>query len=674
MLKRPNSLLLIILVFTFAILPLYAQEAEDNTDNASAASDDIFVFEVDDIIIEDELPDEEDVITPGQVTVFEREDIESSGARTAAEVVERAPGVVVSKQGGILEPQSVSIRGGEAEHVLVLIDGKAADSLWSGGADLSMIPVAEIERVEVIRGAAAAVYGEGAVSGVINIITTGAAKEQLEGGLEYGFASFNTHQLDGHLSGPFGEDSGVSGSITAGGLYTGGGYEYDISDTETLRTNNDGWAAHAAGSLDILDGDLSVSGSFYASERGTPGLMEFLTPEARTETLRGGCEIDYGFETVAAGSFGFAADYAYRFSGYTNPEDGIDDSNENSSAGASAGWSIDWEGLGALWGASVDCDYRFNYLYSTALTDSTGSSVGGDAVQHAVSLRALADMIWGAFDLSPAVGLDWNLNHYSALEPAGDIAFTWMAAGGWSPFRTDYEEGPLYIKLNGGTAYRSPSFQDLFWPSGALASGNPDLRPETSISVDGGASYDFAGGEGFSARLEAVGFFSRTKDLIQWMPSAGGVWKPRNIGVVHSGGIEASGSIRFEELIGGVSLDIRLNYNWLVSVDADPESVNYMCQLAYRPPHSGNLSILFSIPEMFTLDLTCGYIGYRYTNNANQKSIPQVFILSAAGGYDFNEHFGLSISADNLLNISYTDRLGYPVPGIEWCLKGRVSL
>ena len=649
---------------------LYAQEAQEP--GADDGPNGVFVFEMEDIIIEDFEPEEEQVMSSGQVTVIDREDIETSGARTAAEVVERAPGVLVSKQGGILEPQTVSIRGGQAEHVLVLVDGRPADSIWTGGSDLSSIPVANIERIEIIRGAAAAAYGEGAVSGVINIITSGPDEDVAAGRLEYGFASFNTHQIEGRLGGPLGSESGLAGEIAAGGLYTSGEYEYSLSETEQVRTNNDGWAAHA--SAEIGSTDFSVDGSFFASERGTPGLMEFLTPEARIQNIRAGGGADISIDAGGAGFFNIAADYSRFYSNYRNPEEAINDTNDNSSASASAGWNTDIELDDTLLGIEAGTSYTFNYLYSTALTDSTGSAVDGTAMQHAVSLRLVFDMIAGQFDLGPAVGLDWNLNDYSALEAADDLAFTWLAAAGWSPFRTDYEEGPLYIKLNGGTAYRSPSFQDLFWPSGALAAGNPDLRPETGISIDGGASYRFPEAGGLSAVIEAVGFFSSTQDLIQWLPSAGGIWRPRNVGSVYSGGLELSGGLRVKELIEDVSLDISLVYNWLKTVDADSESVNYGKQLAYRPEHSGNLSLLFSLPDVFTFELVGGYIGYRYTNNANTKYIDHVFLLSASAGYDFNEYFGMSASADNLLNKSYIDRLGYPVPGIEWSLKGRVSL
>ncbi|MDC7227931.1 MAG: TonB-dependent receptor [Spirochaetales bacterium] len=672
MLSPRNKILL--LIFIIPALP-----------SSLLSADEVFDFTVDaEIVIEDTYVEENPDLKPGQVTVIDKEDIETSGARTVADVVERVPGVVVSRQGGILEQQSVSIRGGESEHVLILIDGKAVDSLWTGASDLSSITVSNVERIEVIRGSAAALYGEGAISGVINIITTGDPVVNTSSEVEYGFASYNTHSLQTTVSGPLSGDGGLSGELSAGGLYTGGGYEYETSEGEVVRTNNDGWVSNTSGKLDYGEpeddeaAEFSVSGSLYASEKGSAGLMEFLTPYARLASLRGGGGADLILPTADSGEFSAALDYSYKYARYTNYEDDsadeTDETNKNHSIAAGAGWTRGVEFRGLYADLSIDGGYQFDYLYSTSLTDSSGSALDGNAFQHAADLRASMSMLLGRFDITPAAGFDFNYTSYEASDTTSNTALTWSVSGGFSPFRDEYDEGPLYMKLNIGTGFRNPSFQDLFWPSGAIASGNPDLEPETSINWDGGVFYT-AGGRGkWSADIEAVGFFSIIDDLIQWMPTAGGVWRPSNVGYVYSGGAESSLKIRGEEVIDEVDMEVSLVYNWLKCVDADSDSVNFSNQLAYRPEHSGNIALLFSLPQQLSLETAMDYIGYRYTNNANTKYLDQVFLISATFNYDFNEHFRLTLSGDNLLNQSYIDRLGYPVPGIELCIKGRLSL
>ncbi|MDC7124467.1 MAG: TonB-dependent receptor [Spirochaetales bacterium] len=682
MLKKQISQFFLIFVLSFFIVFLVA--AQDENDSVDE-DDSLYTVIMDDIVIE-ENTEEEILYTTREVTVFTKEDIKKSGAKNVVDVVEMAPGVTVSRQGGVLEPQKVSIRGGETRHVLVLIDGKPADSVWTGGVDLSSIPLDSVERIEVIRGAAAAIYGEGAVSGVINIITKKDSAQKLSTSVEYGFASFNTHQLNTSLSGPFGKESGWSGSFNAGGLYTGGGYEYQVSDSTVERLNNDGWSANASGQLgwdktniktekepDVFD-SFKLNGSFYMSQRGAPGIMEFLTPNAEIDNIRasGGSSVELDAEK--AGTISININGAYISSEYSNPDDDVDDCNNDTSIDAGVSWVSNYDVSGVYITINTNAGYNFNYLYSTALTDSAGSSVDGDAFQHTASLHTNSDIIAGNFDFTPALGIDWYLDDYASMELDPDFAFTWSASGGWAPFRSSSSDGPFYIKLNAGTAYKNPSFQDLFWPQGAFAAGNSDLEPEKSFSTDLGLSYNFTNNEVFNAGIDISGFFSHIDDLIQWMPSAGGVWRPSNVGMVYSGGTELSGKLIFTKIFGWMDIDFNLVYNWLKCVDADSDSVNYGKQLAYRPEHSGNVSILFTIIDKFTIDFSGKYIGYRFTNNANTKYLDDVIILSTSLGMDITDFFHISATADNLLNQSYVDRLGYPVPGFEFGIKGRLSL
>lgn len=666
--RLTKTLLFIILSISCAAAG-FSQEHDSNI----ILLDDVIIFEVDDILIADAQVAEDPVIQPGQVSVFEKSSIEASGARTVADVVDRAPGVVVTRQGGILEPQSVSIRGSAADHVLVLIDGKPAESLWSGGSDLNRIAVQNIERIEVIRGAAAAAYGEGAFSGVINIITEKDAASEVSAELEYGYASFNTHMANAEVTGPISGEAAVSGRLAAGGLYTGGDYSYDTAGTIIERTNNDGWQVNLAGGIGWTPGmaELSISGDFKASERGTPGIMEFLTPDARSEEFNSSAGVLLSTDMDTSGIFNVEAGFSQNYSRYTNPEDNIDDSNSGIGLSCSADWTVSFELFGVIPVFTVSGGYNWDSLDSTALTDSTGSAVDGSADQHSSDLRAAVTLELGQFDIIPAAGFDWSCSNYAGMAPIADAAYSWSAAAGWSPFRDEIEEGPLYLKTNIGTSYKNPSFQDLFWPSGALASGNPDLKAEHGLSWDAGIYLTIPDP---ALKFEAVGFLGIAEDLIQWMPAAGGIWRPRNLGMVFTGGAELSGYFSMEDLFDSIDMSLSVSYSWLKTVDFDESSVNYLRQLAYRPEHSGRAGLLLSLPEVLSFDFNISYMGYRYTNNSNTKYLESVIVLDAALNYDISENFRISVAAGNFTNVQYIDRLGYPVPGFEWTVKGRVSL
>lgn len=105
------------------------------------------------------------------VTIVDRETIERSGATGLADVLARLPGVELSRNGGPGATTSVFLRGAESRFTAVYIDGVRLDSQSTGGAAWEAIPLGLIERIEVLRGPAGAVYGSDALGGVVQIFT-----------------------------------------------------------------------------------------------------------------------------------------------------------------------------------------------------------------------------------------------------------------------------------------------------------------------------------------------------------------------------------------------------------------------------------------------------------------------------------------------------------------------
>jgi vitamin B12 transporter len=105
------------------------------------------------------------------ITVITRKDLERQQIRHVADALRGVPGVAVGRTGAFGNFTQVRIRGAEGNHTLVLIDGVEANNSTDGELDFSNLPAEDIERIEVIRGPMSALYGSGAVGGVINIIT-----------------------------------------------------------------------------------------------------------------------------------------------------------------------------------------------------------------------------------------------------------------------------------------------------------------------------------------------------------------------------------------------------------------------------------------------------------------------------------------------------------------------
>ncbi|MFN4120606.1 TonB-dependent receptor domain-containing protein [Acidovorax sp.] len=137
------------------------------------------------------------------VSIIDRETIESSGATGLADVLARVPGIEISRNGGPGTTTSVFLRGAESRFTAVYIDGVRMDSQSTGGAAWEAIPLAQIDRIEVLRGPAGAVYGSDAMGGVVQIFT----KRGENGVAPYvgiGLGTHGTRKLEAGVSGASG--------------------------------------------------------------------------------------------------------------------------------------------------------------------------------------------------------------------------------------------------------------------------------------------------------------------------------------------------------------------------------------------------------------------------------------------------------------------------------------
>jgi vitamin B12 transporter len=173
-----------------------------------------------------------------------REDIERQGWGNLADLL-RAFGVgELVRSGTPASPTSVFIRGADSRHTVVLIDGVRFDSQATGGAAWQSLPLSQIDRVEVLKGPASAVYGSDAVAGVIQIFTRkGQARPEVE--LAAAAGSMGTRRLQAQASGRWG------GLDIAAGLAEERSRGFDATtpaNTYSHVPDTDGWAQRS-GSL-----------------------------------------------------------------------------------------------------------------------------------------------------------------------------------------------------------------------------------------------------------------------------------------------------------------------------------------------------------------------------------------------------------------------------------------
>ena len=222
---------------------------------------------------------------PASVTVLHAEDIAQSAARTLPELLSDQVGVYSRDLfGNNAAAASVDMRGygvSAPQNTLILLDGKRLNDFDLSNVQWSAIPLSNVERIEILRGSGAVLYGDGASAGVINIVTRSPLRRgtRFEG---YGrAASFDT--FEGQLYGSFASDAlGINGTLYG---YTSNGYRDNNQNTQRNATANLRWAL-GEGALDLQLGtdhqDLRLPGGRLV--RPSTGLNEYRDDPRGTNT------------------------------------------------------------------------------------------------------------------------------------------------------------------------------------------------------------------------------------------------------------------------------------------------------------------------------------------------------------------------------------------------------
>jgi vitamin B12 transporter len=405
------------------------------------------------------------------VSVIDRESIERFGGGSLRDVLASQPGLQISANGSLASATSVFIRGARGNQALVLIDGVPVGSATSGNTSIETIPLAQIERIEVLRGPAGALYGPNAVGGVIQIFTRQGQKGT-QASLDMGVGSFGLVQGSSHVG------AGTESFRASAGL--------SIARADGISTINS--AANPNFNSD-RDGFSRLNGSLQL--RWKLGSAH----ELSTSVLRS--EQTYGFDGRPSPNPGSVPS-----SGFTARNIGEVNSL---SAQWRAQWTPDWRTTLRL-GQSEDrstSEYRlvstglsvnparFDTQRSIALLQSdlrlgrdnlafilernadqvdstTAFSVTERSIQSAVASYSLRR---GAFDALATLRQDRNSQFGSATTHAVSAGFRvspeWRVVGSF------------------GTSFQAPTFNQLYFPN----FGNSALRPQEGSNIELGLRY-----------------------------------------------------------------------------------------------------------------------------------------------------------------------------------------
>lgn len=477
--------------------------------------------------------------TIADVTVLDRRDIERTGSLgTVAELLARQPGVQFGRAGGRGAAESVYIRGTNGTHALVLVDGMRVGSATSGATSLEMIPLSQIERIEIVRGPVSALYGSDAIGGVVQIFTRSGPNSPAFAA-DAGFGTDRTYAASARYRGQvdrltYGIRFGVDG--------TDGINAIQSPDNPAFNDDKDGYKNRSIG-LDAayaISPDLVFSVDYFRAE-GRSRFDGYKSLPAPLYTPVDS-ELDYKSENMVDG-LGVRLDYAV---------------NDIWETGLKYLRGRDWKDSpeAMVGGArSVFQTAQKNFQWQNSFTFDAGAALLGferleqnvdSSGDFALKKRSIDSVLFGwsgeirQHDYRMNVRLDDNSQF-------GKKA-TWLAGYG-------YRFSPHWRMLASyGTAFKAPSMNDLYYPyTPGLGGGNASLRPEESRTGEVSLRY-----EREATRAALTIFDNKIQDLISWATNSDTFESsPENIGKARIKGVELSAQTALHSWTVGANLTLQ---------------------------------------------------------------------------------------------------------------------
>lgn len=501
------------------------------------------------------------------MSVLQRDAIERSGAACVADLLVRLPGVELSRNGGPATVTSVYLRGGEARHTAVYVDGVRVDSQGTGGAIWEQIPIDQVERIEVLRGPAAAVYGSDAVSGVVQVFTRkGGGTPQVNAALTLGSratrqvhagASGAVGALDYALAASHGRSNGFNARLTANP-------DTDGWERRTLQARG-GWQLTPRQRVEAGWLDSRIEGQYD----GFGNVDDVSDYGLRTATLAWNGRWNAGSETRL--SVGESKSTYETQPSYYRTETTLRNTtlrHEQTVAGQHL---------------SLTLERRDDHLLNPAT--AFAATLEGERTQDALALGWRSD--FGAH------GLQAHLRHDDDSEfggkTTGSLAWGWMFRPGWR------------ASASAATSFRSPTLYQRFSEYGVAS-----LVPESGRNAEVALRWQGSGSEA-SATL----WSNRVRDLIAF-GGAGPCLSPfgcyENVGRAQYDGLTLAG----RHTVAGVQLHGSLSWH-------DPRNLDIDKVLVRRARRLATFGAETTLADGWLAGVELQAQGARWDNTANTQ-------------------------------------------------------
>jgi vitamin B12 transporter len=560
------------------------------------------------------------------VTVIGPDQIARAGADSLATLLARQPGLEIVQNGGAGATSGVFIRGANRQQTLVLLDGLRIESSSAGAASLEAIPLEQIERIEILRGPASSLYGADAIGGVIHIFTRRGGGA-LAANASAGYGTYATAVASAGVSGTVGP---LRYAVQVGGRRSYGfsaasgpetyGFDPDRDDYEAANASVSAsveWASEQSIAAryfrNRLDAAFDGSGGGFGDRTITTveawqvDSRNRLTPAWRW-TLAAGQSVDDSVSKLAFGDASFRTrDTQYKWQhdltlpagdlalAYERREERLD---------GNAGFPVTARDTDA--GVAVYRLVRGEHAVQANLRHDHSSQYGG---------RTTGTLAWG-----------------------------WRFSPGWR------------VTASGGTAFKAPSFNDLYYPGYS----NPDLVPETARNVEAGVAWSGNVGD---TRVEAraVAWHNRVKSLIVFQCDAGGC-APQNVDRATLEGVTLSADAAFGDTTLKGSVDLQ---------SPTDDATGHL--LPRRARTHGAWSARHRLGA-FSLAAEVVASSARYDDAANTRRMGGYAVVNLVAEWQAGKGVTLFVRSDNVLDKDYELAAGYSTggaqvfAGVRWAL------
>ncbi|HEX6916052.1 MAG TPA: TonB-dependent receptor [Chitinophagaceae bacterium] len=651
--------------------------------------------------------------TPRSVSVITAADINRLPYQNLADLLQQFEGIYIPgthQNPGAL--QSVYLRGADSRQVLVLVDGiRLSDNSSPDNAlDFSEISLADIERIEIVRGAQGTLYGNSAVGGVINIITrkSAAKKLKLDASVQAGNYGENHNSLQAQLgatytmkSGFFAGGSflhntvnGMNSVVSPGNAGFFIGEEDDFKKTDwSIKSGykRDGWEAYlsyrnAFQESDLDDGPFMDDENYVINTRRqliTWGVDKKLNPRLALRLFGGYTRLRrYNFDDSSLVSKNpDSYDGAVLEAGYT----GKNLTNE-------AQFNYAWKqlklvgGLGYL-SDKMNVNSRYhNYAFGFG-TETNYDTVGIHSNTGFAYLHASQATVLGKNTLQLAGGL-----RYSNHSRFGSFVSYELAPS----FRFG-ENTTVYV--NWSTGFNAPSLYQLFGPetnyTSGISRGFADLKPEESTSMEAGIKFEpwdwlalraTAYRNKVEQAIDYVYLWDKSKSVqsLSFSDFMGDTYL--NVGTQLNKGIEAGADIT-----AGKAWELHTNFSWNNgTLRYNPSTINtgktrgHHVQLysngaflsntvedrsVRRPSITGNAMLVFKLKQQWRFTAEARYVGdrrdvyYDWTlgpfGALGKLDVADYTLFNFSARYRLNKQLHFAAEVFNLFNRKYTELQGF---------------